>query len=73
MGRSFPTQFKLGYLQDVVRTARDTVVGCNNQSVVAVWGNYRCSETCARQINTLCEQNLEFFNVEPGGTVSSGH
>lgn len=25
-------------------------------------------EMCAKQVNTLCEQKLEFFNLEPSGT-----
>lgn len=71
VGPSFPTQFfKQRYVQDIGRTALDTVVGCSSQSVDAVWGNYQCSVICAKQINTLCEQNLEFFNVKPDGTCS---
>jgi hypothetical protein len=27
-----------------------------------------CSETHTKHINTLCGQNVELFNVKPGGT-----
>jgi hypothetical protein len=27
-----------------------------------------CSEIRTKHINTLCGQNVEFFNVKPGGT-----
>ena len=29
-----------------------------------------CSEIHIKHINTLCEQNVEFANVKPGGTYS---
>ena len=29
-----------------------------------------CSEIHAKQINTLCGQNVELLNVTPGGTYS---
>jgi hypothetical protein len=29
-----------------------------------------CSEIHTKHINTLCGQNVEFFNVTPGGTYS---
>ena len=28
-----------------------------------------CSETHPKHINTVCEHNLEFLNVRPGGTT----
>ena len=30
-----------------------------------------CSEILTQHINTLCEQNLEYINVQPGGTNSN--
>jgi hypothetical protein len=30
-----------------------------------------CSEIHTKHINTLCGQNVEFFNVKPGGTYSN--
>ena len=30
-----------------------------------------CSEIHAKHINTLCEQNVEFVNVNPGGAYSN--
>jgi len=27
-----------------------------------------CSEVYTKYINALCEQNVEFLNVKPGGT-----
>jgi hypothetical protein len=30
-----------------------------------------CSEVCTKHINTLCGQNIEFVNAEPGGTYSN--
>jgi hypothetical protein len=30
-----------------------------------------CSEIHTKHINTLCEQNVEFLNVKPGGTYSN--
>jgi hypothetical protein len=30
-----------------------------------------CSEIHTKHINTLCGQNVEFFDVEPGGTYSN--
>jgi hypothetical protein len=30
-----------------------------------------CSEIRTKHINTLCGQNVEFFNVKPGGTYSN--
>ena len=62
MGPSFPTQLKLRY--------KTLFVLRKILSVDAVWGNYQCSEICAKQINILCEQNIEFFNLEPGGAYS---
>jgi len=29
-----------------------------------------CSQIDTKHINTLCGQNVEFFNVKPGGTYS---
>jgi len=29
-----------------------------------------CSQIHTKHINTLCGQNVEFFNVKPGGTYS---
>jgi len=29
-----------------------------------------CSQIHTKHINTLCEQNVGFFDVEPGGTYS---
>jgi len=29
-----------------------------------------CSEIHTKHINTLCGQNVELFNVKPGGTYS---
>ena len=29
-----------------------------------------CSQIHTKHINKLCGQNVEFFNVEPGGTYS---
>jgi len=67
VGRNFPTQFKLRYLQDIVCTAPHTVVGCNNQSVDAVWGNFR--DLCKIDKYTVWAE-LRIFYVEPGGTCS---
>jgi hypothetical protein len=36
-----------------------------NSEIIAV-----CSEIHTKHINTLCEQNVEFVNVKPGGTYS---
>jgi len=30
-----------------------------------------CSEIRTKHINTLCEQNIEFFNIKPGDTYSN--
>ena len=30
-----------------------------------------CSQIHTKHINTLCGQNVEFLNVEPGGTYSN--
>jgi hypothetical protein len=30
-----------------------------------------CSEIHTNHINTLCGQNVQFFNVKPGGTYSN--
>ena len=30
-----------------------------------------CSQINTKHINTLCGQNVEFVNVEPGGTYSN--
>jgi hypothetical protein len=30
-----------------------------------------CSEIHTKHINTLCEQNVEFVNVKPGGAYSN--
>jgi hypothetical protein len=30
-----------------------------------------CSEIHTKHINTLCGQNMEFMNVQPGGTYSN--
>jgi hypothetical protein len=30
-----------------------------------------CSEIHIKHVNTLCGQNVEFFNVKPGGTYSN--
>ena len=30
-----------------------------------------CSQILTKYINTLCGQNVEFFNVKPGGTESN--
>ena len=30
-----------------------------------------CSEIHTKHINTLCGQNVEFFNVKPSGTYSN--
>jgi len=29
-----------------------------------------CSQIDTKHVNTLCEQNVEFVNVKPGGTYS---
>jgi hypothetical protein len=33
--------------------------------------NAVCSQTHTKHINTICRQNVEFLNVEPGGTYSN--
>jgi hypothetical protein len=30
-----------------------------------------CSEVHTKHINTLCDQNIGFFNAKPGGTWSN--
>jgi hypothetical protein len=38
-----------------------------NQSVNATEGINRCSENQTEHVNVLCRQNVEIFNIEPGG------
>jgi len=39
-----------------------------HQSLIAVYGNNRCSVIHAKHTNTLCEQNVELLNVIVGVT-----
>jgi hypothetical protein len=51
---------------------REIIAVCSQihtQSVNAVQGNNRCSFPDPHK-NTLCGQNVELLNVEPGGTYS---
>jgi hypothetical protein len=57
--------------KDSVRTSQKThcLVYKQNQSVHAVWGKIAvCSEIHTKHTNALCGQNVQFFNVKPGGT-----
>jgi hypothetical protein len=54
------------------RAVNTPSLGYEKQSVsTAVQVNAVCFEICKNYTNTLCEQNVEFRNVKPGGTYSN--
>jgi hypothetical protein len=59
--------------EDLARTAQKThsVSVTKTSQLLLYWEIIAvCSEIHTKHINTLCGQNVEFVNVEPGGTYS---
>jgi lipoate-protein ligase B len=62
----------LNYIQrsSSYRAVNTYRLGCKNQSVKDVWGNNCCLFGSTQNTNTLCGQNVEVLNVDPGGTYT---